>query len=229
MSTALAIAGVTAVLRDRLNDWLVDQDVASLIGSSVTVSVLAARPRGARRTAPSAPSSTSSSTASRRTSAGRNRNLPAHDATGRVPAGERAAGARPALPDLGLLGQRPARRDPARLRDAAACTRSRCITREMIRTALNPAQNPELPPALSALADSGLADQVEQLRITPQYLSTDEISQALDGDAVELPADRGLRHLGGADRGRRARCGPACRCCRGARSTRRPGATAASW
>ena len=41
MSTALAIAGVTAVLRDRLTDWLVEQDVASLIGSGVTVSVSA--------------------------------------------------------------------------------------------------------------------------------------------------------------------------------------------
>ncbi|MDB6144188.1 MAG: hypothetical protein JWP80_3232, partial [Pseudomonas sp.] len=41
MSTALAIAGVTAVLRDRLNDGLVNHNVAGLLGSSVTVSVRA--------------------------------------------------------------------------------------------------------------------------------------------------------------------------------------------
>ena len=41
MSTALALAGVTAVLRDRLNDGLVNHNVAGILGSTVTVSVLA--------------------------------------------------------------------------------------------------------------------------------------------------------------------------------------------
>ena len=40
MSTALAIAGVTAVLRDLLNDGLVNHNVSGVLGSSVTVSVL---------------------------------------------------------------------------------------------------------------------------------------------------------------------------------------------
>ena len=53
------------------------------------------------------------------------------------------------------------------------------ITREMIRTALNPSPEVglELPPALRALADCGLADQVEQLRITPQFLNGEEMSR----------------------------------------------------
>jgi hypothetical protein len=53
------------------------------------------------------------------------------------------------------------------------------IPRESIRTALQPAvdQSANLPPWLRALADSGLADQVEQLRITPEYLSTEEMSK----------------------------------------------------
>ena len=37
MSTALAIAGVTQLLRDLLNDGLVDNDVAASISSNVTV------------------------------------------------------------------------------------------------------------------------------------------------------------------------------------------------
>ena len=38
MSTALAIAGVTAVLSDLLNDGLIDHNVSGALGSSVTVS-----------------------------------------------------------------------------------------------------------------------------------------------------------------------------------------------
>lgn len=41
MSTALAIAGVTAVLRDLLNDGLVNRNISGVLGSSVTVTVLA--------------------------------------------------------------------------------------------------------------------------------------------------------------------------------------------
>jgi hypothetical protein len=53
------------------------------------------------------------------------------------------------------------------------------ITREMIRTALNPSPEVgvDLPPALRALADCGLADQVEQLRITPQFMNGEEMSR----------------------------------------------------
>ena len=40
MSSALAIAGVTAVLRDLLNDGLINHNVSGLLGSTVTVSAL---------------------------------------------------------------------------------------------------------------------------------------------------------------------------------------------
>ena len=40
MSNALAIAGVSAVLRDLLNNGLIDHEVASAVGTPVTVSVL---------------------------------------------------------------------------------------------------------------------------------------------------------------------------------------------
>jgi hypothetical protein len=52
------------------------------------------------------------------------------------------------------------------------------LTREMIRTALNPSPDvgTALPPALRALSASGLEDQVELIKITPQVLSTEEVS-----------------------------------------------------
>jgi hypothetical protein len=52
------------------------------------------------------------------------------------------------------------------------------ITRDAIRRALQPSPNVgnTLPTALRALADSGLQDQVERLRITPEYLNPEEIS-----------------------------------------------------
>jgi len=53
------------------------------------------------------------------------------------------------------------------------------ITRGMLHTALTPSPDVgvALPPALRALADCGLADQLEQLRITPQTLNTEESSK----------------------------------------------------
>ena len=40
MSTALAIAGVSAVLRDLLNDGLINHNISGIVGSTVSVSVL---------------------------------------------------------------------------------------------------------------------------------------------------------------------------------------------
>jgi hypothetical protein len=53
------------------------------------------------------------------------------------------------------------------------------LSRQAIRTALNPSPDVgiQLPPALRALANSGLEDQIEQIKITPEYLSTEEISK----------------------------------------------------
>src|SRR5262245_21071190 len=53
------------------------------------------------------------------------------------------------------------------------------IPRDAVRNALAQAADPNLilPPALQSLANSGLADQVEQLRITPEFLNTEDISK----------------------------------------------------
>jgi hypothetical protein len=95
MSSALAIAGVTALLRDRLNDRIINHDVTSQVGNSV------------------------------------------------------------------LVHEFPV------------------ITRKMIATAFQvpPTVGAELPAALRAVADCGLADQLELLKITPQTLSIDELSK----------------------------------------------------
>ena len=227
MSTALAIAGVTAVLRDRLNDWLVEQDVASLIGSAVTVSVARPRPGGARgrhRAQPAQPLS-----------------VPGHAEPGLgqpQPAGARPDRARfrltnaPLGLDLHYLISAYSGSDlHAEILLGYAVQllhEAPVLTREMIRTRAQPGAEPGAAAGAGALADSGLADQVEQLRITPQLPQHRRDLQALDRDAVELPADRGLRRLGGADRGRAPGAARACPCCRGARSTRRRAATAAS-
>ena len=53
------------------------------------------------------------------------------------------------------------------------------LSRGAITTALNPSPSvgTTLPPALRALAACGLADQLEQIKITPEYLNTEEMSK----------------------------------------------------
>lgn len=53
------------------------------------------------------------------------------------------------------------------------------LGRDAIETALNPSPNvgADLPPALRALADAGLADQVEQIKITPSSMNSEEMSR----------------------------------------------------
>lgn len=54
------------------------------------------------------------------------------------------------------------------------------LTRDAIRTTLSPpapVTGSILPPPLNALVDSGLADQFEEIRLTPRSMSVDEISK----------------------------------------------------
>lgn len=172
MSTALAIAGVTAVLRDRLNGWLIERKVASLIRSDVSVSVLAPD-----RVVPEGGTEQSQLNIflyQISPNAGwANRGLPAFDPTGRSRVANAPLGldlrylvsaySRSGLHAEILLGH------VVQLLHEAPI-----LTREMIRSVLDSAQDPGLPPQM---AETGLADQVESLRVTPHYLSTDEISK----------------------------------------------------
>jgi hypothetical protein len=177
MSTALALAGVTAVLRDRLNDGLVNHNVAGVLGSTVTVSVLAPD-----RVVPA--DGTESSQLNlflyqvRPNVSWRNQGLPSHDSGGR----QRLTN-QPLALDLHYLISAYSGGDlHAEILLGYAMQLMHefpIITREMIRTALTPSPDlgMVLPPALRALAECGLADQVELLRITPQALNTEESSK----------------------------------------------------
>jgi Pvc16 N-terminal domain len=177
MSNALAIAGVTAVLRDRLNDGLVNHNVAGVLGSTVTVSVMPPD-----RVVPT--NGTESSQLNlflynvTPNLGWRNEGLPSRD-----PGGQHRLTNPPLALDLHYLLSSYSGGDlHAEILLGYAVQLMHefpVITRAMIRTALNPSPDvgADLPPALRALADSGLADQVESLRITPQYLNTEEISK----------------------------------------------------
>ncbi|PMR66880.1 DUF4255 domain-containing protein [Halomonas heilongjiangensis] len=177
MSNALAIAGVTAVLRDRLNDGLVNHNVSGVLGSTVTVSVL---PPDRVVPVDGTESSQLNLFLYRVTpnTGWRNEDLPAHDAAGR----QRLTNPPLAL-DLHYLISAYSGGDlHAEILLGYAMQLMHefpVITRAMIRTALTPSPDVglDLPPALRALADCGLADQVEQLRITPQFLNPEEMSK----------------------------------------------------
>jgi len=177
MSTALALAGVTAVLRDLLNDGLINHNVAGAIGTTVTVT---ARPPDRVIPANGSEASQLNLFLHKVTpnQGWRNEGLPAGDASGRA-----RIGAPPLALDLHYLlsafssadlhgeillgyGMQLLHEHPV-------------LTRAAIRTALSPPPDVgvDLPPALRALDATGLADQVEQLRITPEMLDTEEISK----------------------------------------------------
>jgi len=177
MSTALALAGVTAVLRDRLNDGLVNHNVAGILGSTVTVSVLAPD-----RVVPADGTESSQLNLflyqAMPNASWRNQGLPSQDSSGR----QRLTNQPLALDLYYLISAYSGGDLHAEILLGYAMQLMHefpIITREMIRTALIP--SPELglvlPPALRALAECGLADQFELLRITPQTLNTEESSK----------------------------------------------------
>jgi hypothetical protein len=177
MSTALAIAGVTQVLRDLLNDRFVNQNVAGTLGQSVTVSTLppdkVVKQNGVevtqlnlflRHVTPNI--------------GWRNEGLPSRDVSGRT----RLSNPPLALNLHYLISAYGAADLHAEiLLGYAMQMLHECpvLTRESIRTALNPAPDAAnvLPDWLRALSESGLEHQVEQIRVTPEFLSTEEMSK----------------------------------------------------
>ena len=177
MSTALAIAGVTAVLRDLLNDGLVNRNISGIVGSSVTVSVLA--PDRVVPTGGTEASQINLFLYGVTPNAGwRNEALPSRDGAGRARLSNQ-----PLALDLHYLVSVYSGGDlHAEILLGYAMQllhEMPVLTREAIRTALNPSPvvAPNLPPALRALADAGLAEQLEQIKLTPSYLNTEEMSK----------------------------------------------------
>lgn len=177
MTTALGIAAVTAVLRDRLNDGVVDHDVSAITGSTVSVTALAP---DRVLTADGTESSQLNIFLYMVTpnTGWRNEGLPSRDADGH----HRLRNAPLAL-DLHYLitayGSEPLHREILLGYAMQLMHEFPVLTREMIRTALNPPLDvgADLPPALRALANCGLADQVESLKISPQFLNSEELSR----------------------------------------------------
>jgi hypothetical protein len=177
VSTALAVASVSAVLADLLNNGLIDNDVANSVGA-VTVSALP--PDRIQTTGPNLPSQLNLFLYRVTPNAAwRNLGLPARSPNGDL------TGEHPLALDLHYLLSAYGASDfhgeillgygMQILHDTPA------LARDAIRRSLAPpspvAPGGSLPPNLRTLFNSGLADQFEQLRITPEVLSTEEISK----------------------------------------------------
>ena len=177
MSTALAIAGVTAVLRDLLNDGVVNHNVSGVLGSTVTVSALppdlVVPANGPEPTQLNVFMYLATPNA-----AWRNRELPSRDPTGT----QRLTNAPLAL-DLHYMitayGAEDLHADILFGYATQLLHEHPVLTRAAIRTALIPSPPVAggLPLALQALAASGLADQLEQIKLTPSVTSTEEMSR----------------------------------------------------
>ncbi len=177
MSNALALAGVTAVLRDLLSDGFVNQNISGVVGNTVTVTTLPPD----RVMANDGTEATQLNLFLRQitpNSGWRNEGLPSRDGSG----GNRLSNPPLALDLHYLISAYGAADLHAEILLGYAMQllhENPIITRGAIRIALQPSPDVgvTLPPALRALASSGLQDQIEQLRITPEYLNSEEISK----------------------------------------------------
>lgn len=175
MSTALAIAGVTQVLKDLLNDGVINK-ITTATGSTVTVTALP-------------PDRIDIATEQSQL------NLYMYQAT--FNQGWRNEGY-PAFNDRGdRVGNPPLALDLHYLLSAYTAGpqlhteillgygmqllhENPVLSRDAINRSLNPPDSVDLsalPPTLRALADTGLADQVEQIKITPEVMNPEEMSK----------------------------------------------------
>ena len=177
MSSALAIAGVTAVLRDLLNDGFINHNVSGLIGSTVTVSALPPD-----RVVPANGSENTQLNLFLHqvtfNSGWRNHGLPSHDGSGT----QRLTNPPLALDLHYLLSAYSAEELGSEILLGYAMQLLHevpVLDRNAITTALTPSPTVDttLPPALRALADCGLADQVEQIKLVPDPLSSEDMSK----------------------------------------------------
>jgi hypothetical protein len=178
MSTALAIASVTAVLKDLLNNGVVDHNVQPLVGD-VTISALSPD-RIITEASPEKSQLNLFLYQVTQNAAWRNTALPARDERGMRLTNP------PLALDLHYLltayGEKDLHTEILLGYGMQILHEAAVLTRDAIRRALSPfPQQPfdvgSLPPQLRALFDSGLAEQVEQIKIIPQSISTEEISR----------------------------------------------------
>ena len=178
MSSALAIAGVTAVLRDLLDSGMIDHEITDTMGQSVAVTALApdrvpiegtdAKPQLNIFLYQALPNA-----------ALRNLALPSRDGNG-----DRLSNAPLAL-DLHYLitayGISDMQAEVLLGYAMQLLHETPMLSRKAIRTALNPPNAPLdgalLPAVYEALRASDLAEQYEQIKISPMPLNTEEMSK----------------------------------------------------
>ena len=179
MSSPLAIAGVTAVLKDLLNNGVIDRDLSGAVGGNVTVTALP-------------PDRIETGTQEQNqlnlflyqvtpNIAWRNVGLPSRDGNGATIANA------PLALDLHYLltayGDKELNAELLLGYAMHLLHENPVMRRADIRTTLMAAPPPApvsgklLPPAFQNAAAADLADQVEQIKITPQYLTNEELSK----------------------------------------------------
>ena len=177
MTTALGIAGVTAVLRNLLNDGIINNNVAGVLGSSVVVGI-----GPPDRVVPTNGSESSQLNVFlyrvTPNTGWSNEGLPSRDGSGR----QRLSNPPLALNLHYLISAYSGGDLHGEILLGYAMQllhETPVLSRQAVRTALNaePSVGATLPPALRALADSGLEDQVEEIKLTPEYLNTEDMSK----------------------------------------------------
>jgi hypothetical protein len=176
MSNALAIAGVSAVLKDLLDNGLIDHQVTDVLGAGVTVSSLAPDvvPIEGNNLAPRLNLFLHQVTPN---AAWRNVDLPSCNASGRRVSNP------PLALDLHYLltayGIAELEAEVLLGYGMQLLHENPVLSRAAIRTALNPSpvSSALLPTVYQALRSADLAEQVEMLKITPSAMSSEEMSR----------------------------------------------------
>ncbi len=176
MSSALAIAGVTAVLKDLLHNTVVDHDLVVSVGD---VTVTALSPDMIKIDGPEAKTQLNLFLYQVTPNAGwRNVALPSRNSNG-----ERVTNPPLAL-DLHYLltayGLKDLHSEILLGYAMQLLHETPVLMREAIRKALDPSPingGSGLPPTLEALATSELAEQIEQIKIVPETMNMEEVSR----------------------------------------------------
>jgi hypothetical protein len=178
MSNALAIAGVTAVLRDLLDSGLIDHEITDIMGQGVSVTAVA--PDTIRIDGPDArPQLNLFMYQATPNAALRNLALPSRDRNG-----QRISNAPLAL-DLHYLvtayGISDLQTDVLLGYAMQLLHETPVLTRNAIRTALRPPNAPVsgslLPAVYEALRAADLAEQYEEIKLVPAPMNSEEMSK----------------------------------------------------
>jgi hypothetical protein len=181
MSSALAIAGVSAVLRDLLNDGLINHAATDSLGATIDVSV---GPPDRVIPANSSEEKTQLNLFMYQVTPNtgwRNEGLPSRDGAG----SQRLTNAPLAINLHYLISAHASEDFHGEILLGYAMQflhETPVLSRKAIQKALSPLPTSivggaTLKPAMKALENSGLENQIEQIKITPEYLNTEEMSK----------------------------------------------------